>query len=422
MVQAGVERSSDAAAAPGDTLWPCWIDVDLDAIAANLGAIRGWIGPRVRLVAVVKAQGYGLGARLVAAAALEAGADGLAVARVREGVRLRDLGVQAPILLLAAFTPAETDALVANDLTPTVVEDRQIALLDEAAERRGRRVPVHVKLDTGIRRYGAPVDEAIPVAASIARASNLELEGFYTHFATADAPDLSFAREQLAAFQTACGRLEAQGIRPRYLHAANSAGTLAMREAHYDLVRVGLGIYGYYAAPTVARTVPLQPAVTLRARVARLLEVPAGCTVGYGRTYKATRPIGAALLTIGYADGLPGSHYRGGYVLLHGQRADIIGRISMDQCVVDVTHCPAVAVGDCAVVLGQQGEDSIALDEFAELSGSIPHEALTALGSRVPRVYWRRGAVVATSTLAGEEWLDTPVGHESDGAGDGAAP
>jgi alanine racemase len=421
MVQAGIERSNDAARAPGATPWPCWIDVDLDAIAANVRAIRAWVGPRVRLVAVVKAQGYGLGARLVAAAALEAGADGLAVARVREGVRLRDLGVTSPMLLLAAFTPTEADTVVTNDLTPTVVEERQLALLSQAAERAGRQVPVHVKLDTGIRRYGAPVDEAIPVAASVVRAPNLSLDGFYTHFATADAPDLGFAREQLAAFQTACGRLEAQGIRPRYLHAANSAGTLAMREAHYDLVRVGLGIYGYYATPTVARTVSLQPAVTLRARVSRLLDVPAGCTVGYGRAYKATRPIRAALLTIGYADGLPGSHYRGGYVLLHGQRADIIGRISMDQCVVDVSHCPAVIVGDCAVVLGQQGDDSIALDEFAELSGSIPHEALTNLGSRVPRVYWQGGVVVATSTLAGEERLDTPIDQRPAGPREEAA-
>ena len=162
-------------------------------------------------MAVVKAQGYGLGARLVAAAALEAGADGLAVARVREGVRLRDLGVQAPMLLLAAFTPLEADTLVANELTPTVVEEGQLTLLSQAAEHVGRQVPVHVKLDTGIRRYGAPAHEAIPVAASVVRVEP-SLEGFYTHFATADAPDLGFAREQLAAFQTACGRLEAQGI------------------------------------------------------------------------------------------------------------------------------------------------------------------------------------------------------------------
>lgn len=362
MVQARAQQPADLVLPRGDPPWPCWIEVDLDAIAANVRAIRGWIGPRVRLVAVVKAQGYGLGARLIAAAALDAGADALAVARVREGVRLRALGVKAPILLLAAFTPAEVADVVGHDLTPTVVDMGQVALLVRAAERARRRVPVHVKIDTGIRRYGAPADEAIPVAAAVERATALRLEGFYTHFATADAPDLSFAREQLAAFQTACGRLEALGVRPPYLHAANSAGTLGLREAHYDLVRVGLGIYGYYATPAVARTVALRPAATVYARVARLLDLPAGCTVGYGRTYRTTRPMRGALLTIGYADGLPGSHYHGGYVLLHGQRADLIGRISMDQCVVDVTHCPAVAVGDCAVVLGQQGDDCIALD------------------------------------------------------------
>jgi alanine racemase len=405
MAQVGVQARAEGSPSPLATRWPCWIDVDLDAIADNVRAIRRWIGPRVRLMAVVKAQGYGLGAEMVATAALAAGADGLAVARVREGVRLRRHGVRAPILLLTGFAPAEADELVAHGLTPTVVELGQLGPLVDAAQRAGVRLPLHVKLDTGLHRYGAPYEEAVPLLRAVARAPALELEGFYTHFATADAPDLSFAREQLAAFGAACRQMEAEGARPRYLHASNSAGTLALPEAHFDIVRVGLGIYGYYATPTVARSVELRPAVTLRARVARLLSLPAGCTVGYGRAYKTTRPIRAALLSIGYADGLPGSHYRGGYVLLHGQRADIIGRISMDQCTVDITLCHGVAVGDCAVVLGQQGDDTIALDEYAELSGSIPHEALTSLGSRVPRVYWRGGQVAAIATLAGEEWL-----------------
>jgi alanine racemase len=275
-----------------------------------------------------------------------------------------------------------------------------------AAQRAGSRLPVHVKLDTGLHRYGAPLDRALPLLRTIAASDVLEPDGFYTHFATADALDLSFAREQLAAFRAACAALAEEWIRPRLLHAANSAGTLALPDAHFDLVRVGLGVYGYFATPAVTRAaVALRPAVTLRARVARLLALDAGCTIGYGCSYRTTRPMRAALLTIGYADGLPGSHYRGGYVLLGGQRADIIGRISMDQCVVDITACRDVREGDCAVVLGQQGEEVIALDEFAERSGSIPHEALTSLGSRVPRVYWRGGEVVACATLAGEEWL-----------------
>jgi alanine racemase len=408
----------DAAPNPGTPAlpraqrWPCWIDVDLDAVRANVQAIRGWIGPSVRLVAVVNAQAYGLGAEMVASAALDAGADGLAVARVQEGIRLRRHGVKAPILLLTGFAPEEVTAIVAQGLTPTVVEHAQLPALMTAAQRAGRRVPVHVKLDTGLHRYGAPLDEAIALTRTVAASEALELDGFYTHFATADALDLSFAREQLDAFRAACSVLEEQGVRPRYLHAANSAGTLAVPDAHFDMVRVGLGVYGYYATPAVTRTaVALRPAVMLRARVARLLALDAGCTVGYGCSYRTTRPMRAALLTIGYADGLPGSHYRGGYVLLGGQRADLIGRISMDQCVVDITACPDVREGDCAVVLGQQGDELIALDEYAELSGSIPHEALTSLGSRVPRVYWRGGEVVASATLAGEEWLDLDLAH-----------
>ena len=387
--------------------WPCWIDVDLDAIAANVRAIRKWIGPRVSLAAVVKAQAYGLGAEIVAATALEAGADSLAVARVQEGVRLRRHGVRSPILLLTGFAPEEAPLIVEHGLTATVVEHAQLPALMTAAQRAGRRLPVHVKLDTGLHRYGAPFDQALPLLRTIAASDVMEIEGFYTHFATADALDLSFAREQLAAYRAASELLGREGVKPRYFHAANSAGTLALPEAHFDLVRVGLGVYGYYATPAVTRgAVEVRPAVTLRARVARLLSLEGGCSIGYGCSYRTTRPMRAALLTIGYADGLPGSHYRGGYVLLGGQRADVIGRISMDQCVVDITACPDVREGDCAVVLGQQGDEVIALDEYAELSGSIPHEALTSLGSRVPRVYWRGGEVVACATLAGEEWLD----------------
>jgi alanine racemase len=410
MAQVDTAARTAEAVFPGGTYWPCWIDVDLDAIAANVRALRQVIGPRVRLVAVVKAQAYGLGAEMVARTVLAAGADGLAVARVHEGVRLRRQGIRAPVLLLTGFAPGEVDALVAHGLTPTVVDPDQLRQLAAAARRARVRLPVHVKVDTGLHRYGAAADTALALAEAIARSEDLALEGFYTHFATADAADLSFAREQVAQFRALCGQLAARGLQPRYLHAANSAGTLALPEAHFDLVRAGLGIYGYYATAAVPRRVPLRPAVTLWARVARILTVAPGQTVGYGRTYRATRPLRAALLTIGYADGLPGSHYRGGYVLLGGQRADIIGRISMDQCVVDVTHCPDVRVGDCAVVLGRQGEEVIDLDAFAERSGSIPHEVLTSLGGRVPRVYWQGGRVVAMATLAGEEWLPAPEG------------
>ncbi len=405
MAQVQAETGAGEAPVLGARRWPCWIDIDLDAISYNVTAIRRWVGSDVRLLAVVKAQGYGLGAEVVATAALAAGADGLAVARVREGVRLRQHGVRAQILVLTGFAPNEVEEIVAHGLTPTLVGLGQLPPLIAAAERARVRLPVHVKLDTGMRRYGAPAHEAVPLAQLVARSTALELEGFYTHFATADAADLSFAREQLTAFREACSALESDGSRPPYLHAANSAGALALPDAHFSLVRVGLGIYGYYATPNVPRSVELRPSVTLSARVARILTIEAGDTVGYGRTYRTTRPLRAALLTVGYADGLPGSHYRGGYVLLGGQRADIVGRISMDQCLVDISHCEGVREGDHAVVLGQQGDDAIALDEFAELSGSIPHEALTSLGSRVPRVYWRGGAVVATATLAGEEWL-----------------
>ena len=420
MVQAGIERSSDAARSAGRHAVAL---LDRRRSRRHRGERAGdpglgWAARAPR----GGGQGAGLRARrrLVAAAALEAGADGLAVARVREGVRLRDLGVTAPMLLLAAFTPKEADTLVANDLTPTVVEERQLALLSQAAERAGRQVPVHVKLDTGMRRYGAPVEEAIPVAASVVRACRTSsLEGFYTHFATADAPDLGFAREQLAAFQTACGRLEAQGIRPRYLHAANSAGTLAMREAHYDLVRVGAGrlrllrhadrhrgratpaggdacargSLGCWtcrrAAPwaTVARTRP-------RGRCARRCSpsaTPMGCP--------------AAIIAAATCCSTASAPTSSG-----GSRWTSASSTSRTA-----RRWPSAIVRWCSA---SRARIASPWTNSPSCRAASPTRHSPISAAACPASTGSGGAVVATSTLAGEEWLDTPIAQQQFGLGE----
>jgi alanine racemase len=371
---------------------PCWLEVDLDAVAGNVQSVKRLVGPSSTVVAVVKAEAYGLGATPVAEAALSAGAEWLAVARVNEGVRLRKAGVTAPILNLAYSTPEEAAALVNHRITPTVVDligARAIA----AAAPRDSSVPIHLKLDTGLTRFGARPEEFATLLNEIERLSALQVQGIYSHFASADELDQRFTRAQLGRFMTAVGELSPPDRRPWLLHVANTAATLSFPDARLDLVRLGIALSGHYPSPEVQRSCGLTPAIRLSARVARVYELPAGTSVGYGRTYRAARPLRAALIPVGYADGLPRSYSNRAELLLHGRRVPLIGRVSMDQCVVDVTECPRVQPGDLAVLIGKQGEEHISLDEFAAWDQTIPHEALCRIGPRVPRYYLRDGRI-----------------------------
>ena len=373
--------------------WPCWIEVDLDAIRHNVQGIRALVGPDCRTMAVVKSQAYGHGAVAVARTALEAGATWLGVARVREAVQLREAGLHAPILLLGPIVEAEVETIVDLALRPTVVDGEQARLISRSAVAAGRAVPVHVKLDTGLGRYGAPFHVVRRLLHDISRLPGLQLEGLYSHFATADDPDGAFARSQLDAFTAAQAALEAEGFHFPLVHMAASAAILGVAGSHMDVVRLGLSLYGLYPSPHLAARLELRPALSLHSRVARVFRLEPGQSVGYGRTFVAARPVVAALIPVGYADGLPRSHSNRGYILVNGRRAPLIGRVSMDQCVVDVTDCGPVQEGDPAVIIGRQADQVIGCDEFAERSGTISYEVLTSLGYRVPRVYRIGGAI-----------------------------
>jgi alanine racemase len=239
----------------------------------------------------------------------------------------------------------------------------------------------------------------VPFLRRLSSLPHVHFEGLWTHFATADEADKAYARQQLAEYQQVVRRLDEAGLRPRYRHVANSAAALEMPEAHLDLVRCGIATYGLYPSAAVGREVPLRPALALKARVGRVSCHPAGTSVGYGRTYVADRDFVAALVPGGYADGLRRSLSNLGQVLIHGHRARILGRVSMDQVVVDVTDIPGVEVGDEVVVLGQQGEERITAEDLATWTGTINYEVVTAVAARVPRLYLREGRVVATETL-----------------------
>ncbi|MBA2448853.1 MAG: alanine racemase [Chloroflexi bacterium] len=384
------ERNGRDQPQPGDER-PCWLDVDLDAVSANVRAIRSILDPETRICAVVKADAYGLGAASVARAALAAGAERLAIARVEEGVRLRQADLRVPILLMAGFAPSEAAEIVRHDLTPTVVEVDDALALARAAARAGVALPVHLKVDTGLSRFGSAPSATLDLARLVQNLPSLRLEGLYTHFASADEPDLSSTRAQLDRLWTVYAAMAANGQTPPVLHAANSAATLAEPMARLDMVRLGITLSGHYPSPDVPRACGLRPAVSLRGRLQRTYPLAAGATVGYGRTYRADRPLRVGLVPLGYADGVPRTHSNGAEALIRGRRASLIGRVSMDQCVVDITDVPDARRGDVVSLFGADDGACVDLDEFASWSGTIAHEALCRIGSRVPRRYHQGG-------------------------------
>jgi alanine racemase len=388
----------------------CWIEVDLDAVAANVRAVHAAAEPRQGVTAVVKAQAYGLGAAAVAQAAVDAGARGAAVARLSEARRLRAAGfTDWPILLLGGIAPEECADIVKLRLVPTITDWPTATHLAQAAAGAGVRLDVQVKVDTGMTRYGAPPDEAMAIVRGLANLPSLRLDGFYTHFAAADDPDPFFAHQQLARYLAICQQLESDGLALGLKHVANSAGALRVPHAGLDTVRAGIALAGAYATGWVPRGA-LRPAVALKSRVVRLHTPSIGSSIGYGRTYKVYRPMRVALIACGYADGLPRACSNRGRVLIRGERAPLVGTVSMDMAMADVSHLPDVEPGDEVVVLGRQGSDAIDLDEFAESAGIVPHELLVGLGTRAARVYVRGGAPVMTGTLACDELTDlTPA-------------
>ena len=382
---------------------PVWAEVDLDAVARNTRLLKGQANGAA-LMAVVKANGYGHGAVGVARAALAAGADRLGVICVDEAEQLRRAGVSAPILVMG-HTPA-TDAarLVALSLTATVASRETAEALARAAVEQGQRLTVHLKVDTGLNRYGVNPDEALALAAWLRDVPGLEVEGLFTHFASADEADKGCTLDQYARFRRVAEKLDWVPVR----HAANTAAVLDLPELSLEMVRPGLGIYGIYPSGEVRRDLGLVPALSLKSRIVRLSALAAGEPVSYGCTWRAARPSLIGLVMCGYADGLPRSLSSRGSVLVRGQRALIVGRVCMDMCMVDVTGVPDVATGDEVVLIGRQGEEEIAADEVAGLAGSISYEILCGISARVPRVYLRTGRVVAWQTLVQELRDETP--------------
>lgn len=376
-----------------------WAEINLDAIAYNVRTIKQHIGPNVELIAVVKANAYGHGAVPVARTALEAGATRLAVHRAIEGVELRQAGIEAPALVMGYTPPGGAEMVARWNLTPSAITIEFAQALSACASALGVTVPVHVKVDTGMSRYGLMPTEVMDFLRALCDLPALRLEGLFTQFATADSVDLTHVRGQLAVFNDVLAAVRQAGIQIPLIHASNSAATMKLPEAHFNAVRPGIALYGMNPSNEWPLVFEIHPALMLKSRVSRVRELPPGTAVSYGRVFITDRPTMAALVPVGYGDGYPHALSNKGNVLVHGRRARILGRVGMDQFVVDVSSIPNVRQDDEVVLIGQQGQSQIRAEEIAQWAGSINYEVTTALLPRVPRVYLRGGAMVDMASL-----------------------
>ncbi len=368
---------------------PTWVEIDLSAIASNTRQLKALVGPHVRVLASLKADAYGHGALKVARTVLHNGASMLGVAAVSEATPLRDAGISAPILVFGYVPLWQMREAVRLNLTITLYSLEAAQALSRAAQALERTVSVHVKVDTGMGRLGVRAEDVkgvIALVEAIHALPGLALEGIFTHFAMADSTNQEHARLQLARFSTILAALDEHGLRPQLVHAANSAATLSLPEAHFDMVRPGIALYGLDPSPDVRLPEGFRPALSFKTQVAQVKVVPEGECISYGCTYTTERPTLIATLPVGYADGFRRAPSTWGSVLIHGQEAPIIGRVCMDQCMVDVSHIPQTRVGDEVVLIGRQGDATLTAEEVARRLGTINYEVVSAILARVPRV------------------------------------
>ncbi len=365
-------------------LRPAWTEIDLGRLRRNLRLIRRDLPRHVQLMAVVKDEGYGHGALDIARIALEEGAWGFGLSTLEEAMAMRDAGITAPLMLLGERQEAELPWCVEHDLTICVNEPHTVRKLARTAAAAGKRVPVHVKIHTGMSRYGVRWDEALPLIEQICSEKSLLLEGAMTHFAQSDEQDKTFANLQIARFDEVMRKLAESGVRVKYQHLCNSGGFLDLPHAHRDMVRVGILIYGVFPSSVCRRIPGIEPVMSVKARIAGIQHLKPGEVVGYGMRYTAPSPKRVAVLPVGYGDGFPRVRNQGG-ALIHGKRAPLVGGIAMDALTVDITDIPEAQMWDEAVIMGRQGNEEITVHDVAKLKNSVSYDVLTGWRLRLRR-------------------------------------
>ena len=383
-----------------------WTEVNLDAIAQNVKNIKKLIGKKKELMAVVKGNAYGHDILEISSVVLENGATRLAVARLEEAIFLRKAGITVPILVLGLTLKPQAESLVSYDITPTVCEFEMIEKLSELAVQMNKMAKIHLKVDTGMGRIGIFPDDVLRFIKSIKTLKKVEIEGIFTHFSVADEKDKFYTEEQFRKFIEILTILEKEGIKIPIKHVGNSAALLDLPHMWLDMVRPGLAIYGLYPSKEVKKTINLIPAQQFKTKIVFIKELPRGESISYGRTYITKRRMRVASLPVGYADGYNRLLSNQGEVLVRGQRVPIIGRVCMDQCMIDVTNLTQVEIGDEVVLWGRQGEGMITVEEIAQKIRTINYEIVHLPDKkRVPKLFIKDGKPWKIKTMLGERLL-----------------
>lgn len=364
---------------------PTWAEIDLGAIEYNFRQVKRLVSKNIRIMAVVKANAYGHGTVEISSVLERMGVDYLGVATTDEAVRLRDHGIKAPILILGAVLPAELKVAIDRDITLTLAGEELLPELRKAVPD-GARARIHVKVDTGMGRLGVWHEDALDLVKRVSQEKCVSLEGIYTHFSSAGRDDF-FTNYQIEAFEKLLSDIEKNWIRIPLKHAANSIATVDFKRSHLNLVRPGLIIYGMYPKKTFHKLIRLKPALSLKTRIVYMKDTPPGRSISYGRTFITQKHTKIATLPIGYADGFFRNLSNKAEVLVRGRRAPVVGKVTMDQTLIDVGSIKGASVGDEVVLIGRQGRDEIHTENFARLAGTIAYEAVCSISNRVPRVY-----------------------------------
>ena len=375
-----------------------YAEIDLDRLCGNLGAMRDRLPAGTAMAAVVKTDAYGHGAVPVARAA-DPFVRFFCTATADEALNLRENGIEKPILVLGPHLGEDYREMIAADIRPTVFTEAQAERVSRSAEAVGKPARIHLALDTGMHRIGmAPTEASAELCRRIAAMPGIAVEGLFTHLYRADERDLSRAEEQVRCFSGFLGLLRERGVNPEICHVANSAGIMTGLGTGFQMCRAGITMYGIYPSDEVDRSLlRIRPVMSLRSEITYVKDIPAGAEVSYGGTFRAERPMRIATVPVGYGDGYPRSLSSKGEILILGRRAPILGRVCMDQMMVDVSHIPEAAEGVRVTLLGEDGGAEITVDELGEKSGRFPYEFVCDVGKRVPRVYLSGGRVTAVS-------------------------
>jgi len=387
-------------------LGPTWIEINLDAIAQNTKNIKKLIGKKRELMAVVKGNAYGNDVLEVSEIVLENGATRLAVARLEEAIFLRNAGVTVPILVLGLTLEEQAENLVLYNITPSVCEIKMITKLSKLAVKENKLAKIHLKVDTGMGRLGILPKDVLRFIKKVRTLKNIEVEGIFTHFSVADEKDKTYTENQFKEFTKILNVLEKEGIEIPLKHVGNSATLLDLPNMWLDMLRPGISIYGLYPSEDVKKTIKLKPVQEFKTRIVYLKELPTGKYISYGRTYITKRRTKVASLAVGYADGYNRLLSNKGEVLVRGKRVPIIGRICMDQCMIDVSDIPQVEIGDEVVLWGRQEEKIITVEEIAHKLNTINYEVVHMPDkNRVTKLFIKNGKPWKIKSILGERLL-----------------